>query len=136
MPQQKTRSRRSRQARKTQRKVQRKVQRGGEGPCIVPTLASPSFVADTLTVFKSNNDACIADAWEKYMDLVKNKQMPAITEKNRMLYKYVADNFYRLSGIWQQERAKIQNGGDPMLVKKLAQARVNAAVEAARRSKK
>lgn len=82
------------------------------------------------------------------MDLVKNKQMPTINDKNRMLYKYVADNFYRLSGIWQQERAKIQIGGDPMqyftnplLVKKLAQnaqARVNAAVaaEAARRSKR
>lgn len=124
------------------------MQRGGDGSCIVPTLASPSFIADTLTVFKSSNDACIADTWEKYMDLVKNKQMPTINDKNRMLYKYVADNFYRLSGIWQQERAKIQIGGDPMqyftnplLVKKLAQnaqARVNAAVaaEAARRSKR
>ena len=95
------RNRRTRQRRSKQRKTRR--QRGGEARLKIPTgcnllpVTDAKFATNTLKLLNSQDDACVASAWEQYVAI---PQADKNNIKNgSLLFKKASSEFYKLNEI-------------------------------------
>ena len=105
------RNRRTRQRRSKQRKTRR--QRGGEARLNIPIgckllpVTDANFATNTLKLLNSQDDACVASAWEQYVAI---PQADKNNIKNGIkLFKKAYSDFYPLNEILKTQHAHTYN---------------------------
>jgi hypothetical protein len=98
------RNRRTRQRRSKQRKTRRQrggETRGGEARLKIPTgcnlleVTDAKFATNTLNLLNSQDDACVASAWEQYLAISKGDKKKI--KNGTILFNKAALEFYELN---------------------------------------